>query len=556
LLSDSPFTGGTNTPSTNSASPSFRTGAASTLPETTPRTPTTPGASSAFGTEGAGAAAPTRAAPATFSVPASYGRSPQQFTVGEGRLARPRFRFTGNVAMGYDDNILQTPTRGQSTQDQKFLVLKKEAVPATLMEVVVPSGDPMVPNSTKTVVVPGEEAEFRTETIRGTPPPQRLGSWVSRTDVGWDVQFASRRTLFTFDLKGGTDYYWERPGKKYEYTGSLALVYLRKLTGRAQFTLSANMNYQAQPDFSQVNAPTSNNRGSYLTTNVKADLSYRLTPRFSTVTSVAYNSLSSMEKAQQSSDYGETTFGTELRYLFSPRLTLLGELRYSSDIHKDNPALDTNTYFVLAGGELTLSRRFTATLRLGESIQTYSESGGKNSAPYAEATLFYRLGRGTTVQWNGRYGYEEAGAPDTQVLVYRSGLSLAQVFNPRFQGSLALNLVRSTSTTTTKTSTSNAASVNSSTASASSSGTDTAGTATGTATTNPVSTTAAETRTKKETITTELVQDTIDATLSFQYILSRHWSLNLSYSYTMLLAPEDTGDYYRQRLFLGAEYQF
>jgi hypothetical protein len=351
------------------------------------------------------------------------------------------------------------------------------------------------------------------------------------------VQFANRRTLFTFDLGGGLDYYWNRPGKKQDYTGNLSMIYLRKLTGRAQFTATVNASYQSQPDFSQPNQPTSSNVGSYLTANAKADLSYRLTPRFSTVTSVSYNAVQYAESTQSADNYATTTFGLELRYLFSPRLTLLGEVRYSSDSHDNNAALDTTSYYALIGGELSLSRRFTVSLRVGEVVQEFSDSGSRDSAPYLEASLNYRITQQTILAWNARYGYEEAGAPNTRDLVARTGVQLTQIFTPRFQGVLSLNLLRTSLTSTVDVADVVPAASND-------------GTATSSTSTNSTAST------KTHSVTTETVQDTVDASLGFYYTLDRHWSLNLTYSYTMAIGPESTFDYYRQRVFLGAAYQF
>jgi hypothetical protein len=467
--------------------------------------------------------------------------------------------------MGYDDNVFQTPTHPQETPDQKVQVLVRPAEPASTMLVTVPSGDPLVPNSQELVAVPARKPEFRTERIPGMPPPQRIGSFVTRSSVIWDVQLASRRNLFTFDLNVGSSYYWNRPGKKVEYSGSMALVYLRKLSGRAQFTTAIDISYQSQPDFSQVNSPTSNARGSYLTANAKADLAYRLTPRFSSVASVAYNGLTFGQTSESSGNFGETTFGTELRYLFSPRLTLLGELRYSSSLHPEDVQLDTTTYFLLVGGELTLTRRFSATLRIGEALKTFSETGQKASAPYLESTLNYRLARGTTIQWNARYGYEEASSADSEVIVARSGLALAHIFSARLQASLALNLVHTQSTSTSQaavtdtegnSTTSNTSSAENST---SSQNTANAGPASSTAdadSTGDDADSADPANSETRSVTTEALQDTIDATLAFNYTLSRRWSFNLSYIYTMAIGPVETADYYRQQIFLGARFQF
>ncbi len=521
LLLDSPFTGGSTTPA-DTTGPSFRTGAASTLPASPPGTApgTEPaGAASAFGGEQPGTAPPLREAPTTFAIPGLYGRGPQEFVAGQGRLARPRFRFSVGASVGFDDNVFQTPTNAQGIPDQTVQVLVSPATPDTTAEVTIPSGDPLVPDRMETVVVPGARARFRNERIPGIPAPERTSSLITRTNVEWNVQMATRRDLFTFDFQGSAGYYWDRPGDKTDYTATLALIYLRKLTARAQFSANLNASYQTQPDFSQINSPTNNAGGEFLSTNAKADLSYRLTPRFSTVTSVAYNGIHFVEKAQEASNYGETTFGTELRYLFSPRLTLLGELRYSSSMYAKDEARNTTTYFALAGGELRLSRRFVATLRVGEALQTFEESGEKSSSPYVEGTLSYLLARGTALQWNVRYGFEESDSAASERIVARTGLSLTQIFSPRFQGSLALNLLRGITTTDSE-----------------------------------VVTDLDSLRT--ESLTTEDVQDTIDSTLSFQYVLSRKWSFNLSYSYTMVFGPDELNDYYRQRVFVGAEYLF
>ena len=541
MLSDSPFTGGTN-----SNAPSFRTGGP------TPTTPGSPqGAASSFGAGQPDAPTQLRQAPTSFTVPGLYGRGPQQYTVGEGRLARPRFRTTISVSEGYDDNVFQTPTNAKGTPDQEVKLLVRPATRSSIQYVTIPSGDPLVPDESAAVEVSGQKAKFQTVRIPGIAAPERQGSWVTRTELGFDVQIADRRSLFTFDLSGANSYYWNRTGTKADNTASLAMVYLRRLTGRAQFTVSLNTSYQSQPDFSVPNQPTSNSVGSYIPLNAKADLSYRLTPRFSTVMSLGYNGIYYMEKTEQTGNYTETTFGTELRYLFSPRLTLLGDVRYSSQTHANNSALDTNTTYALIGGELTLTRRFTATLRLGEALQTFSETGDAQSAPYAEATLSYRLSRGTTIQWNGRYGYEVAGSPDSRLIVARSGLQLTHIFSPRLQGSLSLNINHSVTETTQEVAVEEPVAPAPAPAPA---------TTDATGATQPASTTttapAKPKEPRTETVTTESVQDTIDASLAFQYILSRRWTLSLSYNYTMAIGPEEANDYYRQRVYVGAEYQF
>jgi opacity protein-like surface antigen len=519
------------TPGPGGTNPTPVPGAASALPGNGLENGA-PGSASSFGNpEGQGGGPQLREAPPSFTVPGFYGRGAQEFTVGIGRLARPRFRVSASVSQGYDDNVFQTPTHGFHTPAETVPVEVAAPVPASTKFVVVPSGDPNVPDAIEPVAVPAQPAKFKQIHVAAVPASQRLGSWVTRSNASADFQFANRRTLFTFDIGGGIDYYWDRPGGRTDKNANLALTFLQKVSSRAQVTVEVDSSYQTQPDFSQPNLPTSNLVGPYLATNAKVDLAYRLTPRFSTVTSLSYNAVTYEQSQQSNQDYGSTTVGTQLRYLLSPRNTLVGEVRYSADQHSNEQALNTKSWYLLLGDDITLSRRFTASLRLGEEIQSLSgESGGSQSAPYVEATLNYRLGQATSIQWNGRYGYEESGSVNTRALVARSGLQLTQIFSPRLQASLSLNLVRNTTKTNTPSSSSSSSS---------------------TPTTPVAAATAAELATPADQI-----QDTVDASVGFYYTLSRHWTFNLSYQYTLSLGPITIDDYYRQRVFLGATYQF
>lgn len=454
------------------------------------------GAASAFGE---GEAKPPSAAEPSYNIPGAYGRPAQQFTAGEGRLARPRFRYTGSVSFGYDDNVFQAPTNSEGTPDMVLEVLDSLGTPARIETGIGPDGAPT------TVVVAGTGPTTRKIVIPGVPGQKRIGSFLTRGNVGVDVQFASRKTLFTFDLRTGADWYWDRPGKDVDYTGSLALLYLRRLTPRIQFTTSANASYQTQPDLSQINTSTRQG-GAFLSMTTKMDLTYRVTPRFSTVGSASYSAVRYQEQAQQLGDFGETTFGLEARYLFSPRFTLLGEVRYSSSSYSSAVARDAHSLFALLGGELSLSRRFKATLRLGAAQRTFEESSSSSTSPYAETTLSYQLAKATLIQFNGRFGFEEPPDAVSKLISLRAGLNLVQSFTPRLRGTLGANFVRQTTTTTV---------------------TDAEG-----------------------------ITNTVDSAIGFEYNLNRHWTLNANYSYTTGFGSVEASDYYRNRVFVGAEYDF
>ena len=465
------------------------------------------GAASTFGDGQAPAKKPTDGE-ASFSIPGGYGKPAQQFTAGEGRLARPRFRYTGSVSFGYDDNVFQAPTNSGSP-DTVVTVLASPGTAARMEVGIGPNGE------MQTVTIPGTGPTTRKIVVPGGVGQPRIGSFLTRANVGFDVQFASRKTLFTFDIRTGADLYWDRPGKDVDYTGSVALMYLRRLTPRLQFTANVGASYQTQPDLTQVNTST-RQAGSYLNLTSKADMTYRLTPRVSAVASASYNALRYQEPAQQSGDYGETVFGTELRYLFSPRLTLLGEVRYSLISYDMNSARDAGTVFLLLGGEVTLSRRFTTTVRLGANRRTFDQSDGSATSPYGELTLNYQLAKATLVSFNGRYGFEAPPDAQSKLVSLRSGLNLVQSFSPRLRGTLGVNYVRQTTTTM------------------------------------PVAVPPATGSLPEVESTT----NTLDSTIGFEYNLTRNWTLNANYSYAREFGTNSFQAYYRNRVFVGAAYDF
>ena len=143
-----------------------------------------------------------QSAPVTYTIPGTYGQPPIRLTAGEGRLARPLFRFTGSAGVGYDDNVLQTPTRSPSTSTEQ--IVKEVVAPATgahttVVQVQQADGT-IVP---ETVEVPASPATTVGVTVPGVPAAEeRSGVRWTRANVGADVQFANRTTVFTFDLNG------------------------------------------------------------------------------------------------------------------------------------------------------------------------------------------------------------------------------------------------------------------------------------------------------------------------------------------------------------------
>ena len=437
---------------------------------------------------------------------------------GEGRLSRPRFRYTVSIAQGIDTNVFQTPTQGTEIPGQEIEVLVDPGTPP--QPFLVPVFRTEIVNlgggltQTRQVLVrfdtqftPGTPPKFETQRIPPIEPAEQVSSIVTQVSGGVDMQFFSRRSLFTFDLNGNANQYWNRPGpKKTDYNAALVFNFLYRLTPRLQFTAQLNAAYLSQPDYSRINTPDQVTGEPYLNANAKFDLAYRWSPRFTTVSSLSFNSLYYTGEAQQFGNYLETVFGTELRYLWSQRLTLLTEVRYSSIGYEQDTTRNANTAFLLVGFETRLSRRLSGSLRLGESIRTFETSGSRAITPYLESNIAFRLTSTSVWTVNTRFGFEEPSSASEERLVSRTGISFTQIFSPRLVATAGVNYLHEVTTI--------------------------------------------------EGVSEESVRDTIDATVRLDYSVTRDLSLNAYYSVTTQATSFGVNDFYRNRVFVGGEYRF
>lgn len=481
------------------------------------------GESSAFGA-GSGTAKP-QAAPPSYSLPGFFGGPAINFTGGQGRLARPRFRFKVTTSQGYDDNVLQTPDDPRRIPDQQVLVdpgtpdtVTFVPVTTTTYEQAFAAGGliytrPVTTTTIERVVTPGRDPTIRT--IRSPEPQERFGSLLSRAGLQLDFQKFTRRSLLTLDLNGQVDHYWKRPGTdgKDDYSGTFALNYSYNITPRLSASAALNAAYITQPDISRINTPDRLGTGPLVNGLARLNLSYRLTPRLSATLSVGQNAVIYTEKNTNSTtglsnngDNYQTTFSAEVRYLWKPRYTLLAEFRHVLINYPDTPTVNSTSDVLLLGVEAKLSSRLTATLRLGQSVRVFDESGDSSTAPYGEASLAYRLGPTSSVQWNSRFGFEEPSDAQSQVIAYRTTLSYFKAFTPKLSLSAGI--------------------------------------------------TGVSTNTTSDLPGRDATQQTLDANVGLQYRLNRQVTLTASFSFTAVVASIENQDYDRSRIFVGAEYEF
>ena len=414
-----------------------------------------------------------------FSLPAIYGYAPAVFGRGGARTGRQRWMLSGAVSAGYDDNVLLTPTHG-------------EAVPAVFRD----------------VFVPGAGGSFELQRVLvspAVPAPERQGSLVGQAGVGGNFQILGRRSLFAVDAGLTWTHYWDRPGTDPDdYNGRLAWSYAYRLTPRLQFSAQFNGAYLSQPDFTRINTPQAQAGGEYFTSNSKADLAYRWTPRISTVLSLSQNALRFADPLAQAGDYDEWILGGQIQYLLGPVWSVSLEGRHGVILYDAASDRDSTTEYLLAGSDFRLSQRLSATLRAGGAFRRFDQSGGQGSSPYGEGTLQYRVSPGSRIELRTRYGFEEPRAAGVQLLSWRTSGNYLQILSSRASLSAGMSYVRQVQT---------------------------AG-------------------------LLEETSQTLEGSLRLQYYLTRRFSVNTSYVHTAFDSEGRTQDYYRNRIFLGGEYEF
>jgi hypothetical protein len=361
--------------------------------------------------------------------------------------------------------------------------------------IVIPFTIPAQPAKTKTVVVVPE-----------IQPAARTVSFIGRLNLGYEVQFFSRRTLFTMDLNGSASYYTNRPGDPTDLNGTFSLSYLYKITPRLQFSASANMSYLSQPNPQLVNSPINGNTGDYFSGSFKADLSYRWTKRFSTVTSITENATLFADNSQASNSFYETIVGTEARYLLFPRLTAVGEVRYGITTHDSAPDLDAHSVYFLLGAEFPITKHLGASVRFGTETRTFDLSGSSKTGPYAETAVNWHYHPAGTLSWVTRLGYEEPQTAADTVQVLRTSVSLVQAFSARLKATGAIS---------------------------------------GAYTSNSNDLT-------DKTISSTIL--TIDA--GMEYVLTPNITLTGNYTFTGLVSSQPGTDYIRNQIFFGFRYSF
>jgi len=493
-----------STPATPAA-PSTPAGGSTTAPSA----PLTGPAAAASGGGASSTAAPE------VTVQSGFGDAPIRVSPGSGRLAGKALKLRLSISHGWDSNIFTTPDKQPEFEPLPEPTPIRIVIPAPTPG-PTPDGEPIpnpfpiatpAPTPVPTPQVIIIEPDPTPEVIE--PEPEEItSSMVTTANVGMTWGVVAARTIFSLDASMGINHYWSRPtDKKSDYVGGVSLVVSRSLTPRMRFNLSLNSVYQTNPDLSRRNAPTREGGGAYINTQSRADLIYNITGRVSTVTSWQLNANLYNEQASRSDNLVENTFGESVRYLWSPRMTFVGEYRFSTSL-RDNQSNNTSSNFLLIGVDSKYSKRLGGSLRLGQQVRSASEGGGSQTSPQLELAVAYEYGRGSSVSLTTSYGLDgNSSDVVNKSTELRFGLNVNHVFTPIFFAGVGLNWNKSSTA-------------------------------------------------YDDGLREDISEDAITLSLGFNYVLNPQTRLFLNYNYTTVRSRNEFSSYKRQIITVGTNYEF
>src|SRR5262249_48633791 len=143
--------------------------------------------------------------------------------------------------------------------------------------------------------------------------------------------------------------------------------------------------------------------------------------------------------------------------------------------------------------------------RMGMALKSFDQ-GNSQDAPYVESSISYRSTSRSSVSWYNRFGFEEPNSPTQERLVYRSTISYSYMFSPRLQFEGDANLIHEID--------------------------------------------------REKTTDTDTGIDTLELTLGLVYNVTKTFSLNGNYVFTLSNSSVEANDYYRDRVFIGGQYNF
>jgi opacity protein-like surface antigen len=271
------------------------------------------------------------------------------------------------------------------------------------------------------------------------------GSIFTQTRVTFTKDLRTARTQINIKLGGGVVYYFDRPSRSTDVTGTLDVSLHHNISPRLKLDAIINAAYLAEPDFSTDLGPQ--RRANYFRTEDTLTASYKWSQRFSTDTSYVLRIVDYEDNAggtggagNVSQDRVEQSFREAFRYRWSPRTTLTAEYRFGV-ISYDNSLRDSSTHTALGGFDYEINSRLNGTFRGGATYRTYEdETKGGRTDPNFSGSLHYEIGPSTSLNWTASYSIEAPNAVESlSRTTARTGLELSYAFSKRVTTNLTLN---------------------------------------------------------------------------------------------------------------------
>jgi opacity protein-like surface antigen len=285
--------------------------------------------------------------------------------------------------------------------------------------------------------------------------PTGSPSWYANPTANFRYQFGSARLAMNLLAGGGINYYFDHPdGRYYDPIIYLNLSAAYKVTERLTLNFSTSTSYQSQPELGTALSAV-NRLGNYFRSENLLSAHYRLSHRWSSVTSYALRALEYESPAASGHDRLEQDFSEQLRYLWFPTTTVSGEYRFTLNAPQ-NAQGESTTQSLILGLEQSFSPRLQAGLHSGVQFRSSGNNGGSSgnnggqTSPYLETSLRYNLeslaktairgsGASTYIIWTTRYSIEESDLQQASGReTFRTNLQLNYAMTARISASLGL----------------------------------------------------------------------------------------------------------------------
>ncbi len=252
-------------------------------------------------------------------------------------------------------------------------------------------------------------------------------------DAQFTYQARSARATLSIGAGAGIVYYFDQGnnGREYDINANISVAWTYKVSPRLLLSATTTNLYQSQPDFNLVGLNTTRS-GDYFYSSNRFALTYQWSRRFSTVTSYAPIFIRYADEPYQTQqDRNEHFFAQEFRFLLAPTISLVGEYRFGY-VDYSNIRLDSRAHYLLAGIDATLSPRLRFAVRIGAEFRDYDQLNSDTTSPYAEVSASYDYMRDSTITLSMRYGIEQtdvSGTRDRRAV--RLGITVRQRITPR-----------------------------------------------------------------------------------------------------------------------------